>query len=103
MKNRASGFHLLLVASFLQTSLKAEEGPDLRVHEWGTYTTLHTPNGFGLSWYQNTSGKESELPGFVHERSFVHGDEKAIKAAMRAVVNGEANRSLGCSNRWRRL
>ncbi len=39
---------------------------ELRVHEWGTFTTLHWPSGTGLGWYQDTRGGVSELPGFVH-------------------------------------
>lgn len=44
----------------------APQSEDLRVHEWGTFTTLHWPTGPGLAWYQNTSAGVSELPSFVH-------------------------------------
>ena len=43
-----------------------EKGGGVRAHEWGTFTTLHKPNGTGLAWYQRFGrGGVSDLPGFV--------------------------------------
>ena len=50
---------------------------NLRAHEWGTFTTLHWPSGYGLPWYQSArgrtfgqSGNVSDLPAFVHGNVF---------------------------------
>ena len=61
----------VLVAGLLLGGTGAGAGEEsasseLRVHEWGTFTTLHWSSGSSLGWYQNTTGGVSELPGFVH-------------------------------------
>ena len=52
--------------------LRAEETPvDLKAHEWGTITTLHSPSGSSLAWYQPNQRGVSELPSFVYPRIIV--------------------------------
>ena len=50
---------------------KKSEAKNLIAHEWGTFTTLHRPNGSQLPWYQRVPGRNfgdtnvSSLPDFV--------------------------------------
>lgn len=64
---------LLLVSPLVagEKPLKTETAADLRAHEWGTFTTLHWPNGRQVPWYQPNAGGVSELPSFVHPRLVV--------------------------------
>lgn len=59
-------FLTLCVLLFNGSVLKAND--DFRVHEWGTFTTFHGPNGGSLEWYQlGNRDPINRLPGFVQQ------------------------------------
>jgi hypothetical protein len=68
-----AAFSFFAIAEEVPTPKAEVVASNLTAHEWGTFTTLHSPNGIGLAWYQSrpwpkvaNETKVGELPGFVH-------------------------------------
>lgn len=76
---------LLMLVPFAVFSADPED--EFRAHEWGTFTTLHFPNGTQQAWFQQiiavTDGNQivSDLPRFVH--SNIYGQKQLTIATAR--------------------
>lgn len=53
--------------ALLLSPVKGDDG--FEVHEWGTFTTFHTPNGMPHEWFQALQHNE-HLPAFVKTTGF---------------------------------
>ncbi|MDF1816218.1 MAG: hypothetical protein P1V20_28720 [Verrucomicrobiales bacterium] len=59
-------FRLPLIILAAALSLRCISASEFQVHEWGTFTTLHTTNGVSIEWYQPYLKRaEDALPKFV--------------------------------------
>jgi len=82
----------ILIAVFLSISCLSWAGEPMIVHEWGTVTSLHLPNGDAIP-RANGIGIEDQLPQFVHRNPqldyFAFGEGTVVKGHPDVVMRLE--------------
>jgi len=73
---------LVLVFSLHRASAKQLAQGDLTVHEWGTFTSIASPDGRAMEWLPLTGS--TDLPSFVE-----HFRDVAFKGGLRGTVRME--------------